>query len=124
MNCTIRKVVADGTITTVAGTEQLGYSGDGGPAALAELAHPDGLAIARDGTMFIGDRFNSRIRQVAPDGTITTIAGTGAHGFTGDGGPARAATLGYLSRVQLDTDGGLLIADQTNHAIRKILPPF
>jgi hypothetical protein len=124
MNCTIRKVVADGTITTVAGTARPGYSGDGGPAALADLAHPDGIAVAPDGTIFIGDRFNARIRRVAPDGTITTIAGTGAHGLTGDGGPARTATLGYPSRVQLDIDGGLLIADQTNHAIRKILPPL
>jgi hypothetical protein len=72
----------------------------------------------------VGDRFNSRVRKISPDGTITTIAGTGTRGLIGDRGPAWDAELGYVSRVQLDTDGGLLIADQSNSTIRKILPPL
>ena len=123
-NCIVRKVAPDGTISTVAGARHRGFSGDGSLATAAELADPNGIAVAADGTLYIGDRLNHRVRKVAPDGTISTIAGTGTRGLSGDGGPAIAAELGYVSRVQLDTDGGLLIADQTNSAIRKILPPL
>jgi len=99
-------------------------SGDGSPAALAQLADPNGIAVAADGTLYIGDRLNHRVRKVSPDGTISTIAGTGVSGRSGDGGPAALAELGFVARVQLDTDGGLLISDQTNSRIRKILPPL
>lgn len=112
LNCVIRKVTSDGTITTVAGS---------GPGEGSELSHPDGIAVAPDGTLFIGDRLHSLVRQVSPDGTLSTIAGTGTRGLSGDGGPALEAELGYVSRVQLDTDGGLLIADQTNGSIRKLV---
>jgi hypothetical protein len=123
LNCSVRKITADGTINTVVGSGYKGFAGDGGPAPLALLAHPEGLAVAPDGTMYIGDRFNNRVRRVDVNGTITTIAGTGESGLAGDGGPALDATFGHLGRVQLDTDGGLLVADQTNGAIRKILAP-
>ncbi len=123
-NCTVRRITPDGTISSVAGSNVHGYSGDGGPALVATLALPDGIAVGPDGTLYIGDRFNSRVRKVTPDGTITTIAGTGTRGYSGDGGPAVEAELGYISRVQLDSDGGLLISDQSNSTIRKILPPF
>jgi len=123
-NCIVRRVAPDGTISTVAGAHHRGFSGDGSLATSAEIADPNGIAVAADGTLYIGDRLNHRVRKVAPDGTISTIAGTGVRGLAGDGGPALAAELGYVSRVQLDSDGGLLIADQTNSAIRKILPPL
>lgn len=123
-NCTVRKVSPGGTIATVAGVRERGFSGDGSPAIAAQLADPAGVAVAPDGTLYIGDRLNHRVRKVSPDGTISTIAGTGTPGLSGDGGPAIAAQLGYVARVQLDSDGGLLISDQTNSRIRKILPPL
>ena len=118
----IRKV-SGGLIATVAGTGDPGFSGDGAAAIDARLTGPDGVAVDRDGTLYIGDRLNSRVRRVAPDGTISTIGGTGTRGMTGNGGPARAAEFGYVSRVQLDTDGDLLISDQSNSCIRKIVSP-
>lgn len=121
-NCVIRKVTPDLTISTIAGVGHRGFDGDGGPAVQASLAHPQGFAVAPDGTMYIGDRMNSRVRRISVDGTIETIAGTGVKGMTGDEGPALEASFGYIGRVELDTDGGLLIADQTNSTIRKILP--
>lgn len=120
----VRKIAPDGTISTVAGTGVRGFSGDGGPAVNAQLAGPDGIAVASDGTLYIGDRLNSRVRKIAPDGAISTIGGTGTRGMTGNGGPARDAEFGYMSRVQLDTDGGLLVSDQSNSCIRKIVAPL
>ncbi|HMG24553.1 MAG TPA: hypothetical protein VK607_24620 [Kofleriaceae bacterium] len=120
----VRRIAPDGTITTAAGTGEPGWSGDGGRAIDAQLNGPEGIAVAGDGALYIADRLNSRIRRVAPDGTISTIAGTGTRGMTGNGGPARAARFGYVSRVQFDRDGGLLVSDQSNSCIRKILPPL
>jgi hypothetical protein len=123
-NCAIREVTPDGMIHTVAGVGTSGFAGDGGLAVDAVLDHPDGVAVASDGTVFISDRNNSRLRKVTADGMITTIAGSGALGWSGDGGPASAAAFNYLSRLQVDTDGGLLISDQENSRIRKLMPPF
>jgi sugar lactone lactonase YvrE len=81
----VRKIAPDGTISTVAGTRVRGFSGDGGPAVNAQLAGPDGIAVASDGTLYIGDRLNSRVRKIAPDGVISTIGGTGTRGNTGSG---------------------------------------
>lgn len=125
----VRKVATDGTITTVAGTGTRGFAGDGGAATAAQLNAPRGIAIADDGTLFIGDSFNGRVRKVAPDGTISTIAGFGiASGsevqISGDNGPATEARFGYVARIQLDTDGGLFVADQTNGCVRKIYGPL
>jgi sugar lactone lactonase YvrE len=122
-NCSVRKVTPEGVISTVAGQGLPGFAGDGGPAVAARLEQANGVAVGPDGTLYLGDSFNDRVRIVSPDGTITTLAGTGANGALGDGGPAIAAQFGYISRVQLDRDGGLLIADQTNNKIRKIIPP-
>lgn len=122
-NSAIRKVTPDGIITTVAGTGTSGFSGDGGAATAAQLSHPDGVAFA-NGSLIIGDKFNSRVRMVAADGTISTIAGTGTRGFSGNGGPALLADFGYLARVQLDTDGNVLIADQSNSCVRKVIAPL
>lgn len=123
----VRRIATDGTIATIAGTGDKGFSGDGGPAIAAQLDHPDGIAVADgDGgpTLYIGDSLNTRIRRVGPDGGISTLAGTGTKGMTGNGGPARDADFGYLSRIQLDSDGGLLVSDQSNSCIRKIVGPL
>ncbi|HEY4055616.1 MAG TPA: hypothetical protein VGM39_03370 [Kofleriaceae bacterium] len=123
-NCSVRKVTPAGIISTVAGIGMMGFEGDGGQASSAKLAHQEGLAIAADGTMFIADRFNYRIRKVSPSGEISTIAGTGVVGDTGDGGDAIDATFGTMSRLRIDTDGGLLIADQSNGVVRKLFGPL
>ena len=89
----IRKVDSTGTITTIAGTGRSGFSGDGGPAVEAELRSPDGVAVDSAGNVYIADSRTQRIRKIDSTGTITTIAGTGRSGFSGDGGPAVEAEL-------------------------------
>ncbi|MER7225901.1 hypothetical protein ABT370_22280, partial [Streptomyces rubradiris] len=92
-NHRVRKVAADGTISTVAGTGTAGFGGDGGPAASAQLNNPLGVAVDSAGALYIAEYGNHRVRKVALDGTISTVAGTGTAGFGGDGGPAASAQL-------------------------------
>jgi sugar lactone lactonase YvrE len=115
------KVAADGSAaTTIAGTGVAGFSGDGGPAAAANLNGPSGVTLDENGNIYIADTRNHRIRKVAPDGTITTIAGTGTCGFSGDGGPAAIAQLCYPAETLFDSSGSLLIADYGNRRVRKM----
>jgi len=107
-------------ISTIAGNGQPGYSGDGGPAAAATLDQPAGLAVDAAGDLFIADEVNNVIRKVSPSGVITTVAGNGQPGYSGDGGPATAAMLNYPSSVAVDAAGDLFIADGTG--IRKVSP--
>jgi sugar lactone lactonase YvrE len=116
----IRKVSPDGRIQTVAGTGQFGYSGDGGPAAQARLASPHHVAFDQAGNLYIADTYNHRIRKVSPGGAISTIAGTGQSGFSGDGGPATDARLNYPFALALDRSGNLYVADKDNHRVRRI----
>ena len=120
VNNRVRKVDTAATITTVAGTETFGFSGDGGPAANAELFYPSGVAVDTAGNLFIADVENHRIRMVDAAGTITTVAGTGAGGFSGDGGPATNAQLTYPSGVAVDTAGDLFVGDTGNNRIRMV----
>ena len=119
-NDRIRKVDSIGTITTIAGTGEQGFSGDGGPATQAQLDHPRAVAVDGEGNLYIADRNNNRIRRVDSTGTITTIAGTGERRFGGDGGPAIRAQLDAPSGVAVDGAGNLYIADASNHRIRKV----
>ena len=119
-NNRIRKVDAMGTITTIAGTGERGYSGDGGPATEAQIYGPFGVAFDAAGSLYIADQQNNRIRKVDAMGTITTIAGTGERGYSGDGGPATEAQLNVLGGVGLDGAGNVYIADRGNHRIRKV----
>jgi len=116
----IRRVRPDGIMTTVAGTGVFGYSGDGGPATAAHLNAPIGLALGPDGSLYIGDAQNNRVRRIGPDGIITTVAGNGAGGFGGDGGPATNAMLNYPSGVAVSARGELYIADQDNNRVRRV----
>ena len=119
-NQRIRKVDSTGTISTVAGTGAAGFSGDGGPATTAQLSFPWDMAVDGAGNLYIADTNNQRIRKVDSTGTISTVAGTGAAGFSGDGGPATAAQLHGPSKVALDGAGNLYIADWLNNRIRKV----
>jgi hypothetical protein len=114
-----------GTITTYAGSTPgagSNYGGDGGPATSALLNAPFGVAIDQSGTLFIADRDNQRVRKVTPDGVITTVAGNGTAGFSGDGGPAISAQLNSPWAVVVDTAGNLFITDNGNNRIRKVTP--
>lgn len=122
LNHVVRALSPDGTIDTIAGTGEAGFSGDGGPASEAQLNWPYGLALADDGTLYVADRESFRVRRIAPDGTIDTIGGTGVNGFEGDGGPALDASFGHLGRIALDGDS-LLIADQSNSCARRLYLP-
>jgi sugar lactone lactonase YvrE len=121
-NHRIRKVTAGGTITTAAGNGVQGYSGDGGPATAASLDYPWGVAVDSGGNLYIADTDNNRLRKVAPGGTITTVAGNGVAKYSGDGGPATAASLNYPRGVAVDAAGNLYIADSNNRRIRKVPP--
>src|SRR6266480_4436773 len=118
---------ATNNIFTVAGTLTTFCSaapcGDGGPATAAKLYGPADVAATADGGFLITDQNNDAIRRVSPAGTITRVAGTlGAPGSTGDGGPATAAKLKTPTGVAATADGGFLIADYGNHAIRRVSP--
>jgi NHL repeat len=119
---TVRRVWPDGTITTVAGTGTAGFSGDGGPATSAELDLPHGVAFTSSGTLLIADALNNRIRAVSTDGTISTVVGTGATGFSGDGGSATEATLSAPHGVTAVPGGGFLIPDTDNERVRFVWP--
>ncbi|GAB1332772.1 NHL domain-containing protein [Streptomyces sennicomposti] len=119
-NHRIRKITVDGTISTVAGTGAAGFRGDGGSATAAQLNLPLGVAVDSTGVLYISDYYNHRVRKVATDGVISTVAGTGAAGFRGDGGPAVSAQLNGLHGVVVDGAGDLYIADQGNHRVRKV----
>lgn len=109
---------APGIITTIAGTGVPGYSGDGVPAIRASLWNPYGVAADANGSVYIADALNHRIRQVRPDGVITTVAGTGTAGYSGDGGPAAQASLNTPYGVAVDAQGSVYIADWGNRRIR------
>jgi len=119
-NQRVRKVSTTGTITTIAGTGTVGYLGDGGPAIDAELSYPVGVAVDAAGNVYIGDQGNSAIRMVDTSGTITTIAGNGGSGYSGDGGPAAWAELSFPQAVKVDNAGNIYIADDGNNAVRVI----
>src|SRR6202023_1221138 len=109
-------------ITTVAGNGTWGFSGDGGPATSALLHNPYGVAVDAAGNLYIADSNNSRIRRVTPSGTITTAAGNGTPGFSGDGGMATAAQLNKPIGMAVDAAGNLYIADCYNNRIRRVTP--
>jgi streptogramin lyase len=107
-------------ILAFAGTGQPGLSGDGGPATNAQLNNPYGLARGRDGAFYSCDMGNHVIRRVARDGTISTVAGTGHPGYSGDGGPALQAALNEPYEIRFDQNGNLFLVEMKNHLIRRV----
>ncbi len=106
--------------TTFAGTGASGTQGDGGAASSAQLGQPSNLAFDAQGNLYIADMFNDRIRRVAPDGRLTTVAGGAGNGFAGDGGPATAARLNCPTGIAVDAQGNLYIGDSENHRVRRV----
>ena len=121
-NNIVRKVTPAGVVSTYAGNGTSGYAGDGGPATSAELNYPIALAINASGDLFIADSSNNAVREVTPSGIISTVAGTGTSGYTGNGGPATSAELSEPAGLLFDASGDLLIADSNNNVIRKVTP--
>ena len=119
-NNRIRKVAANGSITTVAGNGSGSYSGDGGAATNAGLDDPASVAVDAAGNLYIADSYNNRIRKVGTNGLITTVAGNGALGCSGDGGAATNASLDYPQDVVVDAAGDLYIANSNNNRIRRV----
>lgn len=119
-NNVIRIISPAGNINTFAGIEEPGYTGDGGPAGVAQFNYPRGLAMDSSGNLYIADYSNNAIRMISVSGNISTVAGNGTAGFAGDGGTATSAQLFAPAGVVLDPAGNLLIADSGNQRIRRV----
>ena len=119
-NNIVSRIDQKGNMTSYAGNGSSGFSGDGNKATQAKLNIPAGLAFDKRGNLFIADRNNHRIRRVDSRGIITTIAGTGVAGFSGDGGPATKAQLNHPSGIAFDNKGNLFFSDRSNERIRTI----
>jgi sugar lactone lactonase YvrE len=129
-NQRIRMIDKQGMISTIAGSGKRGFAGDGGPALQAEFALPVGqrghpaahIALAGDGTLYLADTENNRVRQITPgpERIVSTVAGSGKYGWAGDGGPATAAELAYPVDVAVGRDQALYIADTENNCVRKV----
>ncbi|WP_408641509.1 hypothetical protein [Spirosoma telluris] len=119
-NNRIRKVDVNGTITTVAGNGAYQFNGDGGVAVNTTLSFPSDVAVDATGNLYISDTYNNRIRKVDTNGIITTVAGNGTAGFSGDGGLAVNAIIGSITGIDIDASGNLYIADQNNSRLRRI----
>jgi sugar lactone lactonase YvrE len=132
----VLRLNADGTLSVIAGNGAAGYSGDGGPATQASLNQPAGFAVDAQGNLYIGDARNFRVRKVDTNGIITTVAGNGQQGFSGDGGPATAAQIAFTGpftttsnghtpvefggNIAVDAGGNLYIADTLNNRVRRV----
>ncbi|WP_234125051.1 X2-like carbohydrate binding domain-containing protein [Clostridium hydrogenum] len=119
-NNVIREIDTGGNISTIAGTGTAGYTGDGHEAKSAQLNAPQGVAVDREGNVYIADTSNNVIREIDTGGNISTIAGTGTAGNTGDGAAAKSAKLNGPCGVAVDSKGNIFIADTSNNAIREV----
>ncbi len=121
-NSAVIRKISGGTITTIAGTGEEGFSGDGGLATKATLMFPKGIAVAKDGSIVFADNGNNRIRRISGDGLIDTIAGTGSFGYSGDGGPAIEAEIANPQGMAVDAAGNIYFAEAQNSVVRVIRP--
>ena len=118
----IRKVNTAGIISTIAGDGTIGSSGDGGPATAAQLNSPVALSMDAAGTIYVADQNTNSVRKIDTSGIINLVAGTGAFNYTGDGGPATAATFRFPSGITVDTSGNIYVSDNENFVLREITP--
>ncbi|NUS61254.1 MAG: hypothetical protein HOQ01_09930, partial [Lysobacter sp.] len=121
-NRRVRRIAPNGTITTVAGNGNFTATGDGGQATAAAIGEPSGLAIDKNGNLYFSDRRNNYIRKVTSAGVISTYAGNGTAGLTGNDGPAKSASLNGPDGIDVDAAGNLYIADVNNKMIRRVTP--
>ena len=120
-NHRVRKItISSGIITTIVGTGLTGNSGDGGVATDAKINGPAGLFIDDFGNIYLADLFNNNVRKISKNGIITTVAGNGSSGYSGDGGPATNATLNNITKAIVDNYGNIIIADCYNNVLRKV----
>jgi streptogramin lyase len=117
---TCQELVALGNILTYAGTGQRGFSGDGGPAVQGRLDNPFGIVRGPDGALYVCEAGNQVIRRIALDGTLSTIAGTGKRGYSGDGGPATKAELNEPYEIRFDRSGNMFFVERLNHIVRRV----
>jgi len=120
LNNRIRKIGTDGIISTVVGTGDASFRGDGGQATSAAINHPEGVTLDSVGNLYIADTYNHRIRKVDTSGVITTVAGNGNNTFSGDAGPATLASLNYPKGVSVGASSDIFIADTFNSRIRQV----
>jgi hypothetical protein len=116
----IREINTSGIINTIAGTGAYGFSGDGNPATGAEFEDPAGICGDKSGNIYVADEFNNKVREINSSGIISTIAGSSARGYSGDGGAATLAELYYPSGVAVDSIGEIFISDESNNCIRMV----
>ncbi len=121
-NHVVSRLNADGTLTVLAGNGIAGFSGEGGPARSASLRYPSDAVMDKAGNLYIYDSLNLRIRRVTPDGVISTYAGTGVRGYTGDGGPPLQAKIQLAGKMAVDATGTLYFTDGVDHVVRRITP--
>lgn len=121
-NHRVRRIDVNGVITTVAGTDTAGFSGDDGPAVQAELSGPEALEFDESGNLYIGDKNNLRVRRVDPAGVITTVAGGGSNGAGEDNSPATDAKLGLVEALAIDAAGNLFLAEANSNRVRLVTP--
>jgi len=122
-NCRIRKIDAKTqVITTIAGSGECASKGDGGPAIQASLDYPSSMALDREGNLFFVEGATDRVRRIDAHGIITTYAGTGQKGYSGDEGPATKATLNNPAGLAVDSEGALYISEYVNNRIRRVDP--
>jgi sugar lactone lactonase YvrE len=113
-------VSKEGIITTIAGTGEAEFNGDGKPALQCQIGEPCGVAVDQAGHVYIGDQVNNRVRVVTPSGMMHTVAGTGVQGYTGDGGAAASAQMSNPDIIAFDHEGNLYVPDYSNAVVRKL----